>query len=224
MNLALFDLDNTLLDGDSDRLWCEYLAAHGVLDLHAHGPSLDEFHQQYVEGSLDVRAYLGFVLGLLGKIPAAELRRLREGFMEQSIRPRILPAARSLVEKHRLAGDLLVIITLTNRLVTEPIAAEFGVDALLATEPEIIDERPTGRIIGEPCYQFGKIWHLERWLESRDEEPGGSYFYSDSMNDLPLLEAVTHPVVVNPDPSLAKLARARGWQRHDLAAGAEGRV
>lgn len=217
MNLALFDLDNTLLDGDSDRLWCEYLAAHGVLDLHAHGTTLDDFHQHYVEGRLDVHAYLGFILGLLSKIPAGELRRLRDGFLEQSIRPRILPAARSLVEKHRLAGDLLVIITLTNRLVTEPIAAEFGVDALLATEPEMFHQRPTGRIIGEPCYQFGKISHLQRWLESREEDPEDSYFYSDSINDLPLLEAVTHPVVVNPDPSLATLAKARGWRRHDLA-------
>lgn len=217
MNLALFDLDNTLLNGDSDQLWCEYLASHGVLDLAVHGPRLDGFHRQYLDGQLDVHAYLDFILGLLSKIPAGELQRLREGFMEASIRPRILPAARSLVEKHRMAGDLLVIITLTNRLVTEPIAAEFGVDALLATEPEMIDQRPTGRIIGEPCYQFGKIRHLQRWLGTRDEEPEGSYFYSDSLNDLPLLEAVSHPVVVNPDPGLAALASARGWLRHDLA-------
>lgn len=217
MNLALFDLDNTLLNGDSDRLWCEYLAGHGVLDLAAHGPRLKAFHEHYVEGRLDVHAYLGFILGLLGNIPAAELRRLRDGFMDASIRPRILPAARSLVEKHRSAGDLLVIITLTNRLITEPIAAEFGVDALLATEPEMVDQRPTGRIVGEPCYQFGKLWHLERWLATRDENPTASYFYSDSFNDLPLLEAVTCPVVVNPDPVLAEIACRRGWLRHDLA-------
>ncbi len=216
MSLALFDLDNTLLDGDSDQLWGEYLAAHGVLDLADHTPKLEAFHRRYLEGRLDVREYLAFFLGLLSRVPGQELRKLRDGFVQQAILPRIPTAARSLLEKHRAAGDKLLLITLTNRLVTEPIAAEFGVDDLLATEPEMVDGRPTGRILGEPCYQFGKLWHLQRWLEQNDEDMVDSCFYSDSLNDLPLLEAVACPIVVNPDAELAKLARCRGWLRQDL--------
>lgn len=222
MGLALFDLDNTLLDGDSDQLWAEFLATHGLLEPAIHGPKLEAFHRQYLEGQLDVREYLAFSLGLLSKVPRQELRKLRESFVQAAVLPRIRNAARSLVEKHRSAGDTLLMITLTNRIITEPIAAEFGVDDLLATEPEMVDGRPTGRIIGEPCYQVGKLWHLQRWLESNNADMTDSYFYSDSLNDLPLLEAVTCPVVVNPDPELAELARARGWLRRDLADEAAG--
>ncbi len=211
MSLALFDLDNTLLDGDSDRLWSAYLFAKGILNPAVHGDRLDEFDRQYHSGELDAREYLEFSLSLLKKIPVPELRKLRDDFMQQMISPRIAGAARSLVEKHRAAGHTLIIITLTHRFITEPIAAEFGVDALLATEPELVDGRFTGNILGDPCYQRGKIDHLRCWMQEHGESLENSYFYSDSMNDLPLLEAVTFPAVVGPDKELAALARERGW-------------
>lgn len=217
MSLALFDLDNTLLDGDSDRLWSQYLFEKGVLNSSLHAERLDEYDRQYHAGELDARDYLSFSLGLLSKVPPSELRRLREDFMQQMITPRISNAARSLLAKHRTAGHTLIIITLTNRFITEPIAAELGVDALLATVPEFAEGRLTGKIVGEPCYQRGKLAHLQTWMQEHGENLDNSYFYSDSLNDLPLLEAVTCPVVVGPDPALTKIANERGWMTLHLA-------
>lgn len=217
MTLALFDLDNTLLDGDSDHLWHEYLIARGVLSGSLHGERLNEFDRQYHAGELDAQAYLEFTLGLLERIPAIELRALRDDFMTQVIKPRIPNAARSLLAKHRAAGHTLIVITLTQRFISEPIAAEFGVDDLVATVPEMIDGRLTGRITGEPCYQRGKIRHLQAWMEANRATLENSYFYSDSLNDLPLLEAVTSPVVVGPDKALAKVAAERGWMSMRLS-------
>ncbi len=211
MTLALFDLDNTLLDGDSDQLWTEYLGGLGVVDLTIHGPRMADYHAQYLAGELDVAAYLAYSIGLVKHLPVAELRELRQAFLASVIRPRIRAAALSLLETHRRRTDRLIIITLTQRLISEPIAAEFGVEALLATEPECVDGYLTGRIVGVPCYQRGKIAHLNSWMEANNESLRDSYFYSDSINDLPLLEAVTIPVAVNPDPELARIAQQRGW-------------
>lgn len=212
MSLALFDLDNTLLDGDSDRLWNEYLAARGVLDVAAHGERLEAFHRQYLCGTLEVREYLSFSLGLLSGLSADELPGLLQGFMRQMIEPRMSSAAKRLLQVHRAAGHTLLIITLTNRFITEPIAAAFDVDDLLATVPEMHGGKPTGQIIGEPCYQHGKLSHLRAWMQAHGKNLEDSYFYSDSLNDLPLLEAVSCPVVVNPDEELARIARDRGWK------------
>ncbi len=211
MTLALFDLDNTLLDGDSDQLWTEFLGLSGVLDLHLHGPRLLSYHEQYLAGALDVHEYLDFSIGLIRHLPVTELRELRDAFMIRLICPRIRDQARALVEGHRARGDRLIMVTLTNRFISEPIAREFGIEALLATEPEIVSGYLTGRILGEPCYQHGKIAHLQRWMDQHEESFDGSCFYSDSINDLPLLEAVDCPIVVNPDPDLAAIARQRGW-------------
>lgn len=211
MTLALFDLDETLLDGDSDRLWTEFLFTAGILNPNLHRKTMDEFDRQYHAGVLNAREYLCFSLDLLSKIPAKELLRLRDEFLESLILPRIPDGARSLLEKHRSAGHIRIIITLTNRFVTEPIAAMLGVDALIATEPEMVNGQLTGQIIGEPCYQQGKISHLEAWMQQHGETLENSYFYSDSMNDLPLLEAVSCPVAVSPDPALKKVAGERGW-------------
>lgn len=219
MSLALFDLDHTLLDGDTDQLWGEFLARRGLLDLSETGPRLRKFHSQYLAGRLDARAYLNFILGLLQQLPINMLGVLRRDFMAEMIRPRISDGARNLVEKHRARGDTLLIITLTNRFLTEPIAKEFRVDALLATELEIADDRFTGQILGEPCYQHGKIRHLQTWMAANNESLENSHFYSDSVNDLPLLETVSCPVIVNPDKELARLAQARGWP--ELRLGAE---
>lgn len=219
MTLALFDLDNTLLDGDSDRLWSEYLFEKDVLSFAQHGRKLEEYDRQYHQGGLDAEDYLVFSLGLLSRIPAKELLRLRADFLQHRILPRITDGARSLVEKHRAAGHTLIIITLTQKFISEPIAAEIGADALLATVPEMLEGRFTGKIIGEPCYQAGKIRHLQAWMAENGESLDNSYFYSDSLNDLPLLEAVDCPVVVGPDPALAKLATERGWLCLQLSAG-----
>ena len=221
MTLALFDLDNTLLDGDSDQLWTEFLGSLGLVDLTIHGPRMSAYHEQYLAGELDVGEYLAFSLGLISHIPVAELRELRHAYLERLIRPRIPAQARALVDRHRAQARKLVIITLTNRFISEPIATEFKVDALLATEPEIVNGRLTGHIVGEPCYQHGKIAHLRSWLKLNNEDLGGSYFYSDSINDLPLLEAVTYPIVVNPDPQLEEIARQRGWLCQRLSAGSQ---
>ncbi len=219
MALALFDLDNTLLDGDSDQLWADYLGSAGIVNIAQNASRMASFHGQYLSGTLDVREYLAFSLGLIRHIPLPELRRLRQPFIEQWIRPRIRDEARQLIRQHQALAHRLVIITLTNRFISEPIATEFGIAVLLATEPEIVGEHLTGQIVGDPCYQRGKIAHLGQWMRANGEDLNGSYFYSDSINDLPLLETVSCPVVVNPDPQLAEIARERGWLRRDLSAG-----
>lgn len=216
MTLALFDLDNTLLDGDSDQLWTEYLGNLGVLDLTIHGPRIADYHEQYLSGELDVAAYLAFSIGLFAHLPVTELRALGRTFLNSVIRPRIRETALALLADHRRHGHRLLIVTLTQRLISGPIAAEFGVDALLATEPECVDGYLTGRVVGVPCYQHGKIAHLESWANAHGESLAGSYFYSDSINDLPLLESVTIPIAVNPDPALDRIARQRGWLRKRL--------
>lgn len=212
MRLALFDLDNTLLAGDSDYEWAQYLIDEDVLEREAYEARNREFFEQYKAGVLDIREFLDFQLKPLAQYPRATLDAWHRGFMQTRIIPIISEAARALVARHR--DDLRVLITATNSFVTAPIAKELGIEHLIATEPEERDGRFTGGVRGEPCFREGKLVRLEGWLASRGstlDEFGESWFYSDSVNDLPLLERVTHPVAVDPDPRLEAHARSRGW-------------
>ena len=214
MRLVLFDLDNTLLSGDSDYEWGQFLVDHGVLERDAYEAQNRTYYEQYVAGTLDIHEYLAFALRPLAEHAPEDLERWRAEFMRLRIAPMITPAARALVEQHRSAGELCAIITATNSFVTGPIAREFGVEHLLATEPELRGGRFTGRAAGTPCFREGKLERLERWLASLGRELGEfqeSIFYSDSHNDLALLERVTRPVAVDPDEALAEIAARRGW-------------
>ncbi|MFQ5642698.1 MAG: HAD family hydrolase [Thiogranum sp.] len=211
MALALFDLDNTLLDGDSDYLWGCFLAEHGIVDGETHESENQRFYDQYLEGSLDIREFLRFQLKPLATHKRAQLEKWREQYLTEKIDPILLPRARALLDRHRAQGDQLLIITATNRFITEPIAMRYGVDQLLATEAEIIDGEYTGAVSGIPCFQGGKVERLKQWLERENQTLEGSWFYSDSHNDLPLLEQVDHPVAVDPDDKLEAHARAMGW-------------
>ena len=216
MRLALFDLDNTLLGGDSDHAWGDYLCARGILDANTYKARNDEFYQDYLAGRLDLNEYLNFTLEILAATDVAQLDEWHRDFMRDCIEPIMLPKAAALLQQHRDAGDKLVIITATNRFVTGPIAERLGVETLLATEVEMVDGRYTGRSYDVPCFKEGKVTRLNRWLEENGYDLHDSYFYSDSMNDLPLLEQVTHPVVVDPDPRLHEEAKRRGWKEISL--------
>ncbi|KQQ59438.1 MULTISPECIES: HAD family hydrolase [Pseudomonas] len=216
MRLALFDLDNTLLGGDSDHAWGDYLCARGILDADTYKARNDEFYQDYLAGRLDLNEYLNFTLEILAATDVAQLDEWHRDFMRDCIEPIMLPKAAALLQQHRDAGDKLVIITATNRFVTGPIAERLGVETLLATEVEMVDGRYTGRSFDVPCFKEGKVTRLNRWLEENGYDLHDSYFYSDSMNDLPLLEQVTHPVVVDPDPRLHEEAKRRGWKEISL--------
>lgn len=218
MNLALFDLDNTLLDGDSDYLWGEFLVELGVVDGDWYRSENERFYQVYKDGELDINEFLGFALQPLAAHPRALLEEWRHRFLEEKIMPRIGAEALQLVDRHRNAGDLPVIITATNRFITEPIAQLFGVDHLLATEPERRAGEYTGRVAGTPCFQEGKLTRLREWLDQPTDQLAEATFYSDSRNDLPLLEAVGRAVAVNPDDALAEIARERGWPIMSLRA------
>ncbi|MGH8352106.1 MAG: HAD family hydrolase [Pseudomonas sp.] len=211
MRLALFDLDNTLLAGDSDHAWGDYLCQRGILDGVAYKARNDAFYQDYLAGRLNIQDYLNFSLEILGRSQMAQLAQWHREFMRDCIEPIILAKGQALVEQHRAAGDKLLIITATNRFVTAPIAARLGVDTLLATECEMQDGRYTGLTTDVPCYQEGKVTRLDRWLSETGYSLDGSYFYSDSRNDLSLLERVSNPVAVDPDPTLRAEAERRGW-------------
>ncbi len=211
MPLAIFDLDNTLLSGDSDYLWGRHLAELGVVDAPSYEAANRRFYEDYEAGRLDIMAFLAFSLRPLAENDPAELARWRADFIERRIRPLIGQPARDLVESHRQAGDTLLIITATNRFVTEPIAALFGIEHLIATEPEQRDGRFTGEVAGMPSFREGKIARLRDWLAHTGESLAGATFYSDSHNDLPLLELVDHPVAVDPDEALRAHAERAGW-------------
>ncbi len=211
MRLALFDLDNTLLGGDSDHAWGDYLCERGILDAIAYKARNDGFYQDYLAGSLNITDYLNFSLDILGRTEMAQLGQWHREFMRDCVEPIILTKGEALLAEHRSAGDKLLIITATNRFVTAPIAARLGVDTLLATECEMQDDRYTGRTTDVPCFKEGKVTRLNRWLDETGLSLADSYFYSDSMNDLPLLEQVTHPFAVDPDPKLRAEAQKRGW-------------
>lgn len=212
MILALFDLDNTLLAGDSDFEWAQFLIDRGVLDREVYEARNQAFYDQYKAGTLDIHEFLDFQLKPLSRHPRQVLDTWHAEYMKQRIEPMLRDSARALVERHR--GEVRVIITATNSFVTAPIARVFGIEHLIATEPEIRNGEFTGGVSGMPCFREGKVARLEDWLSVRGESFKSvikSTFYSDSQNDLPLLEQVSHPVAVDPDPSLRAHATAHGW-------------
>ncbi len=211
MSLAIFDLDNTLLAGDSDYLWGRFLVEQNLVDGEFYARENLRFLHEYEAGTLDIHEFLTFSLGPLAEIAPERLAGLHEQFMAEKIQPIILPRALALLDKHREAGDTLLIITATNSFVTRPIANDLGIEHLVATEPERIDGRYTGRVAGTPSFREGKVTRLTEWLQKQGENLAGSGFYSDSHNDLPLLEMVQHPVAVDPDDILRDHAKARDW-------------
>jgi len=214
MRLALFDLDNTLLAGDSDYEWGQFLVDRGVLERDAYESQNRTYYEQYTAGTLDIHEFLGFALRPLAAHEPADLERWHAEFMAQRIRPMIGTPARELVRKHLQAGDLCAIITATNSFVTRPITREFGLEHLIATEPESRNGRFTGKVSGIPCFREGKVKRLDEWLAGRGKRLGEfaeSTLYSDSHNDLPLLERVSRPVAVDPDEKLAARAKEHGW-------------
>lgn len=211
MALAIFDLDNTLIGGDSDYLWGQFVCEAGIVDAGEFGARNDQFYEDYKRGELDILAYLRFALGPLKGQPPDVLAAWHRDFMAAKIQPIMLPKAARLIDKHRARGDDLLVITATNRFITEPIARALGIPDILACEPEIVEGLYTGEPTGIPAYKEGKIARLRHWLEGRDISLEGAYFYSDSHNDLPLLELVDKPVVVDPDDILLARARERGW-------------
>jgi HAD superfamily hydrolase (TIGR01490 family) len=217
MSLALFDLDNTLLSGDSDYLWGQFLCDRGIVDRADYEATNQRFYDDYRDGRLDIMAFLDFSLAPLAAKPRSTLDAWHADFMAEKIEPLIGAAAEELVQQHRDAGDTLLIITATNSFVTAPIAARFGVPHLIATEPEVVDGRFTGRVSGTPSFRDGKVSRLREWLAQRHENLDGAWFYSDSQNDLPLLELVSHPVAVDPDPKLRSHAERKGWPILTLA-------
>jgi HAD superfamily hydrolase (TIGR01490 family) len=211
--LALFDLDNTLLTGDSDDEWFNFLAAEGALDRQAGEAAKADIVRRYREGSVGTLEFCEYFLRLFAPFEMPALLAWREKYIREWILPRIPEAARALLDSHR--DDLVVIATATNRFITEPIARELGVEHLIATEPEMREGRFTGRVAGTPSFREGKAQRTLEWLAGRGQKLGEfteSWFYSDSINDRPLLELVTHPTAVDPDPQLERLARERGWR------------
>lgn len=213
MQLALFDLDHTLLSGDSDVLWCDFLIDAGLLDASFRERSA-EMAARYTAGTVTPRQYYDFYAGTLAGHAADSLQPVRERFLAEVIRPRIPGAARALLQRHRDAGDTLVLTTATNRVVSERTAEELDVDHYICTEVETLDGRFTGRTIGTLNMRTGKVDRLRQWLTQHDQPERllkRASFYSDSINDLALLSVVGHPVVVDPDPRLESAALRNGW-------------
>lgn len=212
MALAIFDLDETLISSDSDHEWCQFLVNRGLVDAETHNRQSNAFYTQYQLGELDIDAYLAFACSVLTKFSMEELSALRSEFIEEVIKPLILPRARELIARHLEAGDYPMVITSTIEFVTSPIVELFCIETLIAPVPEIIDRRYTGNITGTPSFAQGKVTRLKQWLDENDENLSGSYFYSDSHNDLPLLHLVDHPVAVDPDQKLRAAATENNWQ------------
>ncbi len=211
MALAIFDLDNTLLNGDSDYLWGQFLAQQGRVDAKHYEKENQRFYDEYVAGTLDIFEFLEFSLAPLSQMEMDELNQLHNQFMDECIRPVITTRSRTLIQQHIDQNDTLLIITATNLFITAPIAEELGIPNILATEPEIIDNRYSGNVSGIPCFREGKVERLATWLKETGDNLADSYFYSDSHNDLPLLEMVTKPIAVDPDDTLRSHAEMKGW-------------
>ncbi len=216
MSLAIFDLDNTLLAGDSDVLWGQFLVEKGIVDAEYYGNENQRFYDEYKNGTLDIMEFLAFSLKPLSEHPITDLHQWREAFMQEKIHEILLDKSFELINQHKENGDVLLIITATNRFVTEPIAKLLGIPHLLATDPEFIDNRYTGKVAGVPCFQEGKVTRLNSWLKENNENLDGSYFYSDSHNDLPLLKQVTTPVAVDADEILSQYAKENNWKTMSL--------
>ncbi len=211
MALAIFDLDHTLLSGDSDHAWGQFLVDSKIVEPEHHQKQNDYFYEQYKAGSLDIEEYLSFALKPLTENALEDMLNLREQFIENRIKPLITQKARDLIAKHQQAGDDLLIITATNAFVTRPIAQLLGFEELIAPEPEIVDGQYTGGITGIPSFQQGKVTRLEMWLEEKQIDLTGAFFYSDSHNDLPLLKIVDNPIAVDSDEILTDTAKRNGW-------------
>jgi len=215
MDLILFDLDNTLLAGDSDVAWTQFLIEKGAIDASAQETRNLVFYERYKAGTLDIHEFLDFQLAPLTLYPRAQLDAWRDEFMIRHIRPMIPPAARALVSKYLQSDSLVALVTATNSFIAWPIAREFGIEHLIATIPAQKNGVFTGKPKGIPAFQSGKVARIEDWLESMGFNFGcfgQSWFYSDSQNDLPLLQQVTHPIAVDPDDVLRAVAQENGWQ------------
>ena len=223
MNLAIFDLDNTLLAGDSDYLWGRFLVDLNLVDAESYERQNKIFYERYVDGTLDIVEFSRFAFGPLARHPLPKLLEWREQFVRERIEPIVAPLAPALLERHRSQGDRLLITTATNRFITEPIAELLGVDVLIATDPEFVDGRYTGELSGTPNFREGKVIRLKTWLTEQAEPPRHISCYSDSHNDLPLLLMAHSPVAVDPDDRLRATAQQRGWPvislRGEAAAG-----
>lgn len=211
MTLAIFDLDNTLLHGDSDHSWGQFLVEQGVVDAAEYKRTNDHFYEQYQQGTLDYDAFTAFALKPLSENSMEQLAAWHKQFMQEKVQPMLQIKAQELLQKHREQGHYLLIITATNAFITRPIAELMAVDAILATEPEIVKGRYTGKPSGTPCFREGKVQRLYEWLEETGHTLKGSYFYSDSINDLPLLQVVDKPIVVDADEALTRYAEQHNW-------------
>jgi HAD superfamily hydrolase (TIGR01490 family) len=222
MNLTLFDLDGTLIPVDSDHSFGAFMVEVGWVDGEVWGARNDEFFAQYNAGTLDLPAYVDFATSAFRSRPMHEALAMRERFMAEVMQPALRPEAMALVEKHRAAGDLIALVTATNEFVTAPIAQAFGIEHLIAVQLQRDGEgRYTGAIQGVPSFREGKIARVDDWLQGLGAQWRGFervHFYSDSTNDLPLLERVSHPVATNPSPTLARIAAERGWPQLQLFA------
>jgi len=212
VTLAIFDLDNSLLSGDSDHSWGEFLVKKGIVDEEHHSRTNAAHFADYNAGNLNFEEFIAFQLASLKENPRDLMENIREEFLREIIQPMISDNARALVSQHRKQGHILMIITATNRFITRPIADKFGIDLLIATDVEEIDGRFTGRTIGIPCFAEGKVHRLNDWLVGKTENLLDSWFYSDSHNDLPLLRLVDNPVALNPDDKLRQEAELKRWR------------
>jgi HAD superfamily hydrolase (TIGR01490 family) len=218
-NLALFDLDNTLLSGDSDYSWSLFLISEGLVDADSHRDRNEQFYQDYKNGCLNITEFLKFQLKPLSEHPKKFLDDLHVKYMDKIIRPMMTQKAQALVNQHKSAGDLCVIITATNSFVTKPIATAYGIEHLIGSEPEMVNGEYTGGVVGVPTYREGKVIRINQWLEARGAKLSDfdvSYFYSDSHNDLPLLMMVTNPVAVDADETLTEYASEQDWPKISL--------
>ena len=211
MKIALFDLDNTLIAGDSDCLWGEFLSEHGYVDSDAYQAGHEKYYADYLNGELDITAFLKFQLKALADNDREQLEGWRKVYIEEKIKPVILPKAMELIEDHRQQGHELLIITATNRFITQPIADDLNIEHLIACEPELIDGQYTGEIVGTPSFAEGKVIRFNEWLRKLNHKPEEIWFYSDSHNDIPLLKGVDHAIAVDPDETLKAEAERNGW-------------
>ena len=211
MRLAIFDIDNTLIAGDSDLLWGEFLCERNYVDSNVYKAEHEKYYKDYLSGKLDINNFLKFQLKVLGENDLNLLKKWRKDFFEEKIRPVILPKAYQLIDKHRNQNHDLLIITATNRFIVEPIASEFKIENIIACEPEIYNEQFTGKFTGTPSYAEGKGERFNDWLKTIGRRLEESWFYSDSHNDIPLMKEVNHPVAVDPDESLKNEAIKIGW-------------
>jgi HAD superfamily hydrolase (TIGR01490 family) len=219
LNLALFDLDNTILAGDSDYNWSRFLIQEGYLDGAIHAEKNEKFYADYKAGTLDIYAFVEFQFKPLARNPRAVLNQLLKKYVEEVIKPMITEKARALVKRHQDEGDLIIVITATNSFITKPIAELFGIKNLIGTDPEEKEGEFTGKVSGLPSFKEGKVTRLEAWLKGKNLSLASfenSYFYSDSHNDLPLMQKVTHPVAVDSDDVLSEYAKSKGWPQISL--------